>query len=107
MKPFVLLLSPFAPHLCEELWKLLGGETTLAYEPWPEYDEALTVDAANEVPIQIKGKTKAKIMVPSGTPKDELEKMALAEPKIVAALEGMTVRKVIVVPDKLVNIVAG
>ena len=65
MKPFVLLLSPFAPHLCEELWKLLGGETTLAYEPWPEYDEALTVDAANEVPIQIKGKTKAKIMVPA------------------------------------------
>ena len=67
----------------------------------------MTVDAANEIPIQIKGKIKAKIMVPSGTSKDELEKLALADERIVAALEGLTVRKVIVIPDKLVNIVAG
>ena len=107
MKPFVLLLSPFAPHLCEELWKLLGSDNTLAYEPWPDFDEALTVDSANEVPIQIKGKIKSKIMVPAGTSKVELETMALADPKIVEALDGLTVRKVIVVPDKLVNIVAG
>ncbi|MFK7765893.1 MAG: leucine--tRNA ligase [Mariniblastus sp.] len=107
MKPFVLLLSPFAPHLCEELWKVLGNESTLAYEPWPKFDVALTVDASNEVPIQIKGKIKAKILVPAGTPKDELEKLALTEPAIVAALDGLTVRKVIVIPDRLVNIVAG
>ncbi len=107
MEPFILLLSPFAPHLAEELWKLLGNDQSLALEPWPAFDESLTVDAANEIPIQIKGKIRSKIMVPTGTPKDELEKMALADEKIVAALDGLTVRKVIVVPDKLVNIVAG
>ena len=107
MKQFVLLLSPYAPHLCEELWKLLGANESLAYEAWPEFDEALTVDAANEVAIQIKGKIKSKIMVPTGTPKPELEAMALADPKIVELLDGLEVRKVIVVPDKLVNIVAG
>ena len=107
MEQFVLLLSPFAPHIAEDLWKLLGHNESLAYEPWPQFDESLTVDAANEIPIQIKGKIKAKIMVPSGTSKDELEKLALADERIVAALEGLTVRKVIVIPDKLVNIVAG
>ena len=107
MEQFVLLLSPFAPHITEELWKLLGHNESLAYEPWPQFDESLTVDAANEVPIQIKGKIKSKIMVPSGTSKDDLEKLALADEKIVEALDGLTVRKVIVVPDKLVNIVAG
>ena len=107
MEQFVLLLSPFAPHIAEELWKLFGHEGSLAYEPWPQFDDSLTVDAANEVPIQIKGKTKSKIMVPTGTSKDDLEKLALADEKIVAALDGLTVRKVIVIPDKLVNIVAG
>jgi leucyl-tRNA synthetase len=106
MQPFVLLLSPFAPHLCEELWKLMGNEGSLAYEPWPEFDESLTVDSTVEVPIQIMGKIKAKIMVARGTSKDELEKTALAEPKIAELLAGLTVRKIVVVPDKLVNIVA-
>jgi len=106
MEQFVLLLSPYAPHLCEELWKLLGHDASLAYEPWPEFDEALTIDSANEVPIQIMGKIKSKIMVPAGTSKDDLEKLALADEKIVAALEGLTTRKIVVVPDKLVNIVA-
>ena len=107
MEQFVLLLSPFAPHIAEELWKLMGHAESLAYEPWPQFEESLTVDAANEVPIQINGKTKPKIMVPTGTSKDDLEKLALADEKIVAALDGLTVRKVIVIPDKLVNIVAG
>lgn len=107
MEQFVLLLSPFAPHIAEELWKLMGHAESLAYEPWPQFEESLTVDAANEVPIQINGKTKSKIMVPTGTSKDDLEKLALADEKIVAALDGLTVRKVIVIPDKLVNIVAG
>ena len=106
MEQFMLLLSPFAPHIAEELWKLMGHSKSLAYEPWPQFDESLTVDAANEIPIQIKGKIKAKIMVPTGTSKDELEKLALADEKVAAALEGLTVRKVIVIPDKLVNIVA-
>ncbi len=107
LEQFVLLLSPFAPHISEELWKLLGHDSSLAYQAWPQYVESMTVDAANEVPIQIKGKIKSKIMVPTGTSKDDLEQLALADEKIAAALDGLTVRKVIVIPDKLVNIVAG
>ena len=106
MEPFVLLLSPFAPHLAEELWRLLGHQDSLAYQPWPQFDESLTVDAKVEIPIQIKGKIKSRIMVPRGLTNDELEKLASADPKIVELLTGLTVRKVIVVPDKLVNIVA-
>ena len=106
IEPFVLILSPFAPHLAEELWRLLGHEQTLAYENWPEFDESLTVDANVEIPVQIKGKNRSKIMVPRGTSKDELEKIALADERIIECLAGLTVRKVIAVPDRLVNIVA-
>lgn len=106
MEPFILLLSPFAPHLAEELWKLLGNNSSLAYESWPKFDEALTVDALVEVPIQIMGKIKTKISIERGKSKQELETLALQDPKIVTLLEGLTVRKVIAVPDKLVNIVA-
>lgn len=106
MNPFVLLLSPFAPHICEELWKLLGHNESLALESWPQYDEALTVDASVEIPIQIMGKVRSKIVVPRGTPKDELLSLAKADPKIVEQLDGKQIRKEIVVPDRLVNIVA-
>ncbi|MDB2526622.1 class I tRNA ligase family protein, partial [Mariniblastus sp.] len=106
MEPFILLLSPFAPHLAEELWQLLGNESSLAYESWPQFDESLTVDALVEVPIQIMGKIKTKISIERGKSKQELEAIALQDPKIVTLLEGLTVRKVIAVPDKLVNIVA-
>ncbi len=106
IEPFVLLLSPFAPHLAEELWKLLGHRQTLAYEPWPEYDESLTVDANVEIPVQIKGKNRAKIIVPRGTGKDELIALAKADPRIAELLAGKEIIKEIAVPDRLVNIVA-
>lgn len=106
LEQFVLLLAPFAPHLSEELWKILGHDKTLTYEPWPQFDEALTVEANVEIPVQILGKVRAKIEVARGLAKADLEKQALAEPKIVELLSGLTVRKVIVVPDRLVNIVA-
>ncbi len=106
MEPFVLLLSPLAPHIAEELWQLLGHEQTLAYEPWPEYDEALTIDSMVEIPVQINGKNRSKIIVARGTPKDELERLALADEKIAGLLAGSPVQKVIAVPDRLVNIVA-
>jgi leucyl-tRNA synthetase len=106
MESFVLLLSPFAPHVAEELWKLLGKNNSLAYEPWPVYDESLTVDANVEIPVQILGKIRSKIIVPRGTGKDELEALAMADARIVELVDGKTIRKVIVVPDRLVNIVA-
>ena len=106
MEPFVLLLAPFAPHLCEELWKLLGHDDTLTYEKWPAFDEALTVDSTVEIPIQIMGKIKSKIMVPRGTSKDDLLALAKADSKIAELIAGKQIIKEISVVDRLVNIVA-
>jgi leucyl-tRNA synthetase len=106
MEAFVLLLSPMAPHIAEELWQLLGHEQTLAYEAWPAHDDALATDQSIEVPIQIQGKVRSKISVARGLSESELEAIALADPKVAEWLVGKTVRKVIIVPDRLVNIVA-
>ncbi len=106
IEPFVLLLSPFAPHLAEELWNLLGHEESLAYEPWPQFEESLTVDASVEIPVQINGKNRSKIIVARGTSKDEMISAAKADGRITELLDGKTIRKEIAVPDRLVNIVA-
>jgi len=106
MESFVLLLSPMAPHLCEELWSVLGHDQSLAYESWPQYDEALTVESTVEIPVQILGKVRSRISVQRGLSKEALEAAALADSRIQELIEGKTVRNVIVVPDRLVNIVA-
>lgn len=103
---FVRLLSPVAPHLAEELWERLGHQGTISYEPWPGYDETKLVEDEVEIVVQIMGKVRAKLQVPADITKDELEKKALEHEKVQSQLEGKTVRKVIVVPGKLVNIVA-
>ncbi len=106
MTTFVKLLSPFAPHIGEELWQRLGHETTIAYEPWPAYDEAkLKVDEV-EILVQLKGKPKARLMMAPDLAPAEMEKRALADPDVQAAIEGQDVIKVICVPGRLVNIVA-
>lgn len=105
LQAFVLLLSPFAPHICEELWSLLGGTTTLAYEPWPTWDENALKESSVVVPIQINGKVRGRIEIPADATADDAEAAALADPKIAAALEGKTIVKKIVVPGKMVNIV--
>lgn len=105
IEPFLLVLSPFAPHLAEELWRILGHETTLAYEPWPEYDEKLTIDRVVEIPVQFKGKVRARIQVPRGLAKEELEAAARSDQRVQKLLDGKKVVKVIVVPDRLVNFV--
>jgi leucyl-tRNA synthetase len=107
LEPFVLLLSPFAPHLAEELWQLLGHRDTLAYEPWPAFDPALTKTDETEVVVQINGKVRLRLTVPSDIDKAALEKMVLTDPRVHQLIEGKQVRKVIVVPGKLVNIVVG
>lgn len=103
---FVKLLSPVAPHLAEELWQRLGNESTIAYESWPTYDESKLVEDEVEIVIQIMGKVREKMMVAKDATKDEIEKQALELDSIQERLTGKTVRKVIVVPGKLVNIVA-
>ena len=105
LNTFVLLLSPFAPHLAEELWRVLGDAGTIAYEPWPTYDDALTKADQIEVPIQINGKLRSKITVPADIDQAALQAAALADEKIRSLLGGKTIKKVIVVPGKLVNIV--
>ncbi|MFN0021718.1 MAG: leucine--tRNA ligase [Pirellulaceae bacterium] len=105
MERFVLLLSPFAPHIAEELWQLLGHDKTLAYEPWPTFDDALTKDAEIEIPVQILGKLRGKVVVPAGSDQATLIAAARAEPRIAELLSGKEVVKTIVVPGKLVNFV--
>jgi leucyl-tRNA synthetase len=105
LETFVLLLSPFAPHLAEELWAQFGHPQTLAYEPWPAYDEALTKADEMEVPVQVNGKLRGKLTVPAEIDEDALRTQALADERIRGLIEGKQIRKVIVVPKKLVNIV--
>lgn len=103
---FMKLLSPVAPHLAEELWQLLGHDETISYATWPTFDEEKLIENEIEIVIQILGKNRAKIMVDKDISKDALEEIALSHEQIKDKLEGKTVRKVIVVPGKLVNIVA-
>lgn len=103
---FVKLLSPFAPHICEELWQMLGHDKSLAYEPWPEYRrEFMKVDEI-EILIQIMGRGKARMMMPPDASEEEMEKLALGNKKIAAELNGKTIGKIVCVPGRLVNIVA-
>ncbi|EGP5121128.1 leucine--tRNA ligase [Enterococcus lactis] len=103
---FVQLLAPIAPHIGEELWSILGNEDGISYAPWPTYDEAALVEDEVEVVFQVNGKVRAKSNVPRDLGKDELEKVSLANETVQEYIEGKTVRKVIAVPNKLVNIVA-
>ena len=111
IRTFLQLLNPFAPHITRELWFRLDekfGPTAIQIEdqPWPAYDEACLVEDEVEIVIQVNGKNRDRLVVKKDLPKEELEAVAQAAPKVKEAIEGKTVRKVIVVPGKLVNIVA-
>ena len=105
MKTFLVLLSPFAPHIAEELWEALGDKTPLTKQSWPEFDESLTVDSVVEIPVQIKGKVRGKVTVPADATKDQMLEAAKSDPKIAEQLDGVTIVKEIVVPGRLVNFV--
>ncbi|MCA9113989.1 MAG: leucine--tRNA ligase [Planctomycetaceae bacterium] len=105
LEPFVLLLSPFAPHLAEELWHLLGHTESLAYEPWPELNEALLHEADVEIPVQINGKVKGRVRVPVEATAPEQQAVAEQDESIAGLLAGATVVKVISVPGRLINFV--
>jgi leucyl-tRNA synthetase len=103
----VAMLAPFAPHLGEELWERLGKEGSVVYAPFPEADPALVAADQVTIAVQVNGKLRATIEVAAGTGKDELEAAARAQPRIAELLAEATVRRVIVVPDRLVNFVVG
>jgi leucyl-tRNA synthetase len=106
---FVKLLSPIAPHLCEELWqRLLGArwQRSIAFEPWPAYDEALCADAEVEIPLQVNGKLRSRMTIAAAATEEEMKAAALADERVRKELAGRTVRKVICIPGRLVNVVA-
>jgi leucyl-tRNA synthetase len=105
MDQFVLLVSPLAPHIGEELWTVLGHGTTLAYEPWPQFVEALTQDAMSELPVQVNGKVRGKILVPADSTNETVLAAAKADEKILPWLSGKKIVKEVVVPGRLVNFV--
>ena len=105
LEQFVLCLAPFAPHLGEELWQVLGHSDTLAYEPWPKYDPAALVEDEVEIPVQVLGKLRGRVTVPVAATPAEMEAAAKANPDVAKFLEGKTIVKVIAVPKRMVNFV--
>lgn len=106
-EPFLLLLSPYAPHIAEELWSTLGNGGTITRESWPQFDEALTVEKEVTVVVQINGKVRSKFTTSTGIEDSELQRLALEAPRIGDLTEGKKIIKIIKVPNKLVNIVVG
>lgn len=105
MEKFILLLAPFAPHLAEELWGILGHEPSISFVQWPTWDESAIAASTVIIPVQINGKVKAKLEMAAGLSEEEMEKNALADPKIAAQLDGKTIIKKFVVSGRMVNFV--
>ncbi|WP_417719506.1 leucine--tRNA ligase [Salipiger sp.] len=105
-KTLAQLMAPMTPHLAEECWTLLGGEGLIADAPWPVADEAMLVEDNVTLPIQVNGKRRGELTVPRDMAKEEIEKLALAHDGVVRALDGATPKKLIVVPGRIVNVVA-
>jgi hypothetical protein len=107
LEALVKMLGPMAPHIAEELWEQLGNTASVFRSSWPVFQKESTAVDEVELAIQVNGKIRGKITVPAGTGNKEMETLALADEKVQSFLEGMTVRKVIVIPGRLVNIVVG
>lgn len=106
VEPLVQMLSPVAPHIAEEMWEILGHSEGITYEPFPEWDEKWLVDDTIELPVQVMGKLRGRINVAADASREDIEAAALEEPNVASHIEGKTVAKIIVVPGKMVNIVA-
>jgi len=111
LRDFLILLQPFAPHIAEELWYKLNAslarpQVSLPYQPWPKFDPALLVESEIEIPVQVNGKLRAVIKVSVDATPKELEARALAHESVKPFTDGKTIKKIIVLPRKLVNIVA-
>ena len=107
MRTFLIVLNPFAPHVSSELWEKLGSKGDITDQPWPAYDERFLVEDDVEIVIQVNGKVRDRMIMPIAATEDEMKTAALANPKVQELTAGKSVRKIVVVPKKLVNIVVG
>ncbi|HBN57153.1 MAG TPA: leucine--tRNA ligase, partial [Lachnospiraceae bacterium] len=105
VQTFAKLLCPIAPHVCEEIWEVTGGEGFLSLQPWPQYDESKTVDAQTEIGVQINGKLRGTVVIPTNAEKEEVFAIARADARIASLTEGKTFVKEIYVPGRVVNFV--
>lgn len=105
LEPLAVLISPFGPHLAEELWRLLGHESSISTAPWPEFDEAYLRENTFEYPVSVNGKLRAKAEFPLDMPREQVAEQAKALPAVQKWLEGKNVQKVVVVPGKIINMV--
>ena len=107
MNDFLLLLAPFAPHIAEELYaKVNGGDSTLAYQPWPGHNEEYLVESSIEMVVQVNGKVRDRIQIPADIDEATIKQLALDSGNVKRHTDGKSVKKVIVIPGKLVNIVS-
>ena len=105
LEQFVLCLAPYAPHLGEELWEILGHAKSLAYEPWPRYDASALVEDEIEIPVQVMGRLRGRVRIPAGATPDDMAAAAKANGDVAKFLEGKTIVKTIAVPGRMVNFV--
>ena len=101
----VLVLSPIVPHICHTLWQMLGHETAPVEEQWPAFDESALAQDMIEIVVQVNGKLRGRVAVPADADKDTIEELALADENVQRFVDGKEIRKVIVVPGRLVNVV--
>lgn len=107
MEGFVKMMAPITPHIAEELWSKLGHVGTLTYASWPTYEESKLVDDSVQIVVQVNGKVRQRLDIARDTSRDQMQEMALADEKVKEELADKEVKKVIAVPNKLVNIVVG
>ncbi len=107
IEPLVLMVAPLAPHVAEELWERLGHRGSLTYEPFPVADEALLRVEQIEIPVQINGKVRARVLVVADASETEVRALAEADPHVSGALDGVIIRKVVYVPARMLNFVVG
>ena len=103
----VRLLSPFVPHIAEELWVMMGHEPTIFHAPWPKFDEEIAKEEEIEIPIQVNGKLRSRITVPADISDEELKQAVLRNERVIKYTNGKQIRKIILAKRKLVNVVTG